>query len=205
GRGPGRARPAQGARRLPGRRGPQGPADGDPGPDHQGPRAGPRVRVPPRHPRVPAPPRAAGDHKGQPTVILAQTIKGRGLGREFESRNATHQMKKFVRGTLNTFRDRLGIDVPDEALEKGYPPYYRPPEDSDLHKYLLERRGELGGPVPARVDRSHPLDLPARELYGQLKKGSGKQEVATTMALVRLIRDLLRNKDVGQRIVPIIP
>ena len=149
--------------------------------------------------------RAALDHQGQPTVILAHTIKGRGLGREFESRNATHQMKKFVRGTLNTFRDRLGIDVPDEALEKGYPPYYRPPDDSDLHKYLLERRRDLGGPVPARVDRSGPLDLPAKELYAQLKKGSGKQEVATTMALVRLIRDLLRNKDVGQRIVPIIP
>ena len=149
--------------------------------------------------------RAALDHQGQPTVILAQTIKGRGLGREFESRNATHQMKKFVRGTLNTFRDRLGIDVPDEALEKGYPPYYRPPEDSDLHKYLLERRRGLGGPVPTRVDRSGPLELPAKELYAQLKKGSGKQEVATTMALVRLIRDLLRNKDVGQRIVPIIP
>ncbi|HEY4790340.1 MAG TPA: pyruvate dehydrogenase (acetyl-transferring), homodimeric type, partial [Actinomycetes bacterium] len=149
--------------------------------------------------------RAAVDHRGQPTVVIAQTIKGRGLGREFEARNATHQMKKFVRGTLNTFRDRLGIDVPDEALEKGYPPYHRPPEDSDLHKYLLERRRGLGGPVPARVDRSGPLELPAKDLYAQLKKGSGKQEVATTMALVRLIRDLLRNEDVGRRIVPIIP
>ncbi|HXQ54744.1 MAG TPA: pyruvate dehydrogenase (acetyl-transferring), homodimeric type, partial [Actinomycetes bacterium] len=149
--------------------------------------------------------RAAVDHRGQPTVVIAQTIKGRGLGREFEARNATHQMKKFVRGTLNTFRDRLGIDVPDEALEKGYPPYHRPPEDSDLHKYLLERRRGLGGPVPARVDRSGPLELPAKDLYAQLKKGSGKQEVATTMALVRLVRDLLRNKDVGRRIVPIIP
>jgi pyruvate dehydrogenase E1 component len=78
--------------------------------------------------------RAAVDHPGQPTVILAQTIKGRGLGREFESRNATHQMKKFVRGTLNTFRDRLGIDVPDEALENGYQPFYRPPDDSYMHK-----------------------------------------------------------------------
>jgi pyruvate dehydrogenase E1 component len=149
--------------------------------------------------------RAAVDHRGQPTVVIAQTIKGRGLGREFEARNATHQMKKFVRGTLNTFRDRLGIDVPDEALEKGYPPYHRPPEDSDLHKYLLERRRGLGGPVPARVDRSGPLELPAKDLYAQLKKGSGKQEVATTMALVRLVRDLLRNEDVGRRIVPIIP
>jgi pyruvate dehydrogenase E1 component len=149
--------------------------------------------------------RAAVEHKGRPTVVIAQTIKGRGLGREFEARNATHQMKKFVRGTLNTFRDRLGIAVPVEALEKGYPPFYRPPEDSELQKYLLERRQALGGPVPTRVDRSGPLDLPEKELYGQLKKGSGKQEVATTMALVRLIRDLLRNKDVGQRIVPIIP
>jgi pyruvate dehydrogenase E1 component len=149
--------------------------------------------------------RAAVDHQGQPTVVIAQTIKGRGLGREFEARNATHQMKKFVRGTLNTFRDRLGIDVPDEALEKGYPPYYKPPEDSDLNDYLLLRRRSLGGQVPRRVDRSEPLSLPKKDLYGQLKKGSGKQEVATTMALVRLIRDLLRNQDVGQRIVPIIP
>src|SRR4029450_4735067 len=123
--------------------------------------------------------RAGAHHQAQPTVILAQPIKGRGLGREFEARNATHQMKKFVRGTLNTFRDRLGIDVPDEAREKGYPPYYRPPEDSDLHKYLLERRRDLGGPVPARVDRSKPLELPAKDLYAQLKKGSGKQEGAT--------------------------
>jgi pyruvate dehydrogenase E1 component len=149
--------------------------------------------------------RAATEHQGQPTAVLAQTIKGRGLGREFEARNATHQMKKFVRGTLNTFRDRLGIDVSDEALEKGYPPYYKPPEDSDLHRYLLERRRELGGPVPRRVVRARPLELPADDLYERLKKGSGRQEVATTMALVRLVKDLLRNKDVGRRIVPIIP
>jgi pyruvate dehydrogenase E1 component len=149
--------------------------------------------------------RAAVDHQGQPTVVIAQTIKGKGLGREFEARNATHQMKKFVRGTLNTFRDRLGIDVPDEALEKGYPPYYKPPEDSDLNDYLRRRRADLGGPIPRRVVRDHALSLPDRELYERLKKGSGKQEVATTMALVRLVKDLLRNKDVGRRIVPIIP
>jgi pyruvate dehydrogenase E1 component len=149
--------------------------------------------------------RAATAHRGQPTVVIAQTIKGRGLGREFEARNATHQMKKFVRGTLNTFRDRLGIDVPDEALEKGYPPYYKPPADSDLNQYLRQRRQDLGGPVPRREVRDHPLSLPGPELYERLKKGSGKQEVATTMALVRLIKDLLRNQDVGKRIVPIIP
>jgi pyruvate dehydrogenase E1 component len=148
---------------------------------------------------------AATGHQGQPSVVLAQTIKGRGLGREFEARNATHQMKKFVRGTLNTFRDRLGIDVPDEALEAGYPPYYRPPDDSDLHRYLLERRKALGGPLPTRAVAEHPLELPGDELYERLKKGSGRQEVATTMALVRLVKDLLRNRDVGKRIVPIIP
>jgi pyruvate dehydrogenase E1 component len=149
--------------------------------------------------------KAATEHRGQPTVVIAQTIKGRGLGREFEARNATHQMKKFVRGTLNTFRDRLGIDVPDDALEKGYPPYHKPPEGGDLDQYLRERRQELGGPVPRRVVRDHALSLPGDELYERLKMGSGKQEVATTMALVRLIKDLLRNQDVGKRIVPIIP
>ena len=149
--------------------------------------------------------KAAVETKGRPSVVIAHTIKGRGLGREFEARNATHQMKKFVRGTLRTFRDRLGIDVSDEQIEKGYPPYYRPPEDGDLHRYLLERRQALGGPVPRRVVRAKPLELPARDLYAQLKKGSGKQEVATTMALVRLVKDLLRHQDVGRRIVPIIP
>jgi pyruvate dehydrogenase E1 component len=149
--------------------------------------------------------RAATEHDGRPSVVLAQTIKGRGLGREFEARNATHQMKKFVRGTLNTFRDRLGIDVADEALEKGYPPYYKPPADSDLNDYLLLRRRSLGGPIPRRVVKEHPLSLPGRELYDRLKKGSGKQEVATTMALVRLFKDLLRNRDIGNRMVPIIP
>jgi pyruvate dehydrogenase E1 component len=148
---------------------------------------------------------AAVEHEGQPTVVIAQSIKGRGLGPEFEARNATHQMKKFVRGTLNSFRDRLGLDIPDEALADGYPPYYRPPEDSDLHRYLMERRRELGGSVPRRVVRSHPLELPGKQTYARLKQGSGRQPVATTMALVRQVKDLLREKDVGKRIVPIIP
>ncbi|HEV8653625.1 MAG TPA: pyruvate dehydrogenase (acetyl-transferring), homodimeric type [Actinomycetes bacterium] len=149
--------------------------------------------------------KAAAETKGRPTVVLAHTIKGRGLGREFEARNATHQMKKFVRGTLKTFRDRLGIPVPDEQIEKGYPPYYRPPEDDELYRYLMERRKALGGSVPRRVVRERPLALPGKDLYAQLKKGSGKQEVATTMALVRQVKDLLRNRDVGRRMVPIIP
>jgi pyruvate dehydrogenase E1 component len=149
--------------------------------------------------------KAAADTKGRPSVILAHTVKGRGLGREFEARNATHQMKKFVRGTLVTFRDRLGIDVPDEAIANGYPVYYRPPQDSEVHRYLVERRAALGGPLPRRVRHDRPLSLPAPELYARLKVGSGNQEVATTMALVRLVKDLLRDKDVGKRIVPIIP
>jgi pyruvate dehydrogenase E1 component len=148
---------------------------------------------------------AAVEHKGQPTVVIAQTIKGRGLGREFEARNATHQMKKFVRGTLNSFRDRLGLDIPDEQLAGGYPPYYKPAEDSELNAYLVERRKQLGGPVPRRLVRSRPLDLPGDQSYERLKQGSGRQEVATTMALVRLIKDLLRHPDLGKRIVPIIP
>jgi pyruvate dehydrogenase E1 component len=148
---------------------------------------------------------AAVDHKGRPSVVIAQTIKGRGLGREFEARNATHQMKKFVRGTLNSFRDRLGLDIPDEQLAEGYPPYYKPAFDSDLNGYLVERRKELGGSVPGRVVRAKPVDLPGDEPYERLKQGSGRQEVATTMALVRLIKDLLRHPDVGKRIVPIIP
>jgi len=148
--------------------------------------------------------KAAVEHRGQPTVVIAQSIKGRGLGPEFEARNATHQMKKFVRGTLNSFRDRLGLDIPDEQLAEGYPPYYRPPADSDLHRYLMDRRQKLGGAAPRRVPRSKPLELPGKETYARLKKGSGRQPVATTMALVRLVKDLLR-EDIGKRIVPIIP
>jgi len=149
---------------------------------------------------------AAVTTKGRPTVVIAQTIKGRGLGREFEARNSTHQMKKFVRGTLNTFRDRLGLtEISDAALAEGYPPYYRPAEGSRELTYLLERREALGGPVPRRQVRAHALDLPGDDTYKRLKQGSGKQPVATTMALVRLVKDLLKHPDVGKRIVPIIP
>jgi len=149
---------------------------------------------------------AAVTTKGRPTVVIAQTIKGRGLGREFEARNATHQMKKFVRGTLNTFRDRLELtDIPDEALAGGYPPYYRPAENSRELRYLLAQREALGGPLPRREVRAKALDLPGPDTYARLKQGSGKQPVATTMALVRLVKDLLKHQDLGKRIVPIIP
>ncbi len=148
---------------------------------------------------------AAVAHQGQPTVILAQTIKGWTLGPDFEARNATHQMKKLTQKALRKFRDRLHLDIPDAELEGDLPPYAHPGADSDEVAYLCERRRALGGPVPRRVVRSRPLALPAHDVYAELKQGSGKHEVATTMAFVRLLKDLLKHPDLGPRIVPIIP
>jgi pyruvate dehydrogenase E1 component len=144
-------------------------------------------------------------HEGQPTVILAQTIKGWTLGKDFEARNATHQMKKLTKAELKEFRDRLYLEIPDKALEGDLPPYYHPGRDSDEIGYLLERRRALGGFLPQRVVRAKPLPLPEDKVYGDLMKGSGKQEVATTMAFVRLLKDLLKHKGVGPRFVPVIP
>jgi pyruvate dehydrogenase E1 component len=147
----------------------------------------------------------ATEHTGQPTVILAKTIKGWTLGPDFEARNATHQMKKLTTKALKKFRDRLYLDISDEQLEGDLPPYYHPGEDSEEIRYMLERRADLGGPLPTRVVRAGGIDLPDHNAYGELKKGSGKSEVATTMAFVRLLKDLLKHKDLGPRIVPIIP
>ncbi|HEU0130085.1 MAG TPA: pyruvate dehydrogenase (acetyl-transferring), homodimeric type [Mycobacteriales bacterium] len=144
-------------------------------------------------------------HTGQPTVILAQTIKGWTLGKDFEARNATHQMKKLTKAELKEFRDRLYLDIPDKALEGDLPPYYHPGQDSDEIRYMLDRRRALGGFLPQRVVRAKPLPLPADDAYADLMTGSGKQEVATTMAFVRLLKDLLKAKGVGPRFVPVIP
>jgi len=149
--------------------------------------------------------KAATEHTGRPTVILAHTIKGWTLGPDFEARNATHQMKKLNQKALKGFRDRLYLDISDEAIESDLPPYYHPGVDSDEIAYMNDRRRGLGGSVPRRVVRAKPLDLPPHELYGELKKGSGKHEVATTMAFVRLLKDLLKHKEFGRRVVPIIP
>ena len=148
---------------------------------------------------------SAVQHAGQPTVILAQTIKGWTLGPDFEARNATHQMKKLTTKALKKFRDRLYLDIPDSALEGDLPPYAHPGERSEEMAYLRERRAALGGSAPRRVVRTGGIDLPPANLYGELKKGSGKHEVATTMAFVRLLKDLLKHPDLGKRIVPIIP
>ena len=149
--------------------------------------------------------RAATEHTGQPTVILAQTIKGWTLGPDFEARNATHQMKKLTQKALKKFRDRLYLDISDEQLEGDLPPYYHPGEDSEEIQYLHERRRELGGYLPERRVQVNGVSLPDHDVYAELKKGSGKHEVATTMAFVRLLKDLLKYPELGRRIVPIIP
>ncbi|MFI7430780.1 pyruvate dehydrogenase (acetyl-transferring), homodimeric type [Micromonospora sp. NPDC049836] len=151
--------------------------------------------------------KAAMEHTGQPTVILAKTIKGWTLGSHFEARNATHQMKKLTLEDLKLFRDRLYLDIPDKQLEDNpyLPPYYRPGEKSDEMEYLHERRKQLGGYLPSRVTRSQPLSLPGDAAYASVKRGSGGQAVATTMALVRLVKDLIKDPGIGHRLVPIIP
>jgi pyruvate dehydrogenase E1 component len=149
--------------------------------------------------------KAAREHVGQPTVILTHTIKGWTLGKDFEARNATHQMKKLTKAELKEFRDRLYLDIPDSALEADLPPYYHPGEDSDEIQYMRERRAALGGYLPKRVVRAKPLELPADEEYADLKRGSGRQPVATTMAFVRLLKDLMKDRGIGARFVPIIP
>jgi pyruvate dehydrogenase E1 component len=149
--------------------------------------------------------KAATEHTGQPTVILAHTIKGWTLGKDFEGRNSTHQMKKLTKPELKEMRDRLYLEIPDSALEEGLPPYFHPGPDSEEIQYMKERRAALGGSVPRRVVRAKPLILPPTEVYSDLKKGSGKQAVATTMAFVRLLKDLMKDKEIGHRFVPIIP
>ena len=148
---------------------------------------------------------AATAHTGQPTVILAHTIKGWTLGSHFEGRNATHQMKKLTIEDLKGFRDTLQIPVEDDQLDPYLPPYYRPSEDHEHMQYLHERRRQLGGSVPTRRAESKVLELPGDAMYKDSKGGSGNQAVATTMAFVRLLRDLLRDPNIGKRIVPIIP
>ena len=145
--------------------------------------------------------------KDQPTVILAHTVKGYGLGHNFEGRNATHQMKKLTLDDLKLFRDNQRIPISDEELEKDpyLPPYYNPGPESEEVQYMLERRKELGGFVPERRTSYEPLTVPKPESLKNLLKGSGKQKVATTMATVRVFRDLMRDKDLKDRFVPIIP
>jgi len=151
--------------------------------------------------------RAATEHKGQPTVILAKTIKGYTLGSHFEGRNATHQMKKLALDDLKKFRDATRVPITDAQLEENpyLPPYYHPGPQSPEIRYMLDRRRALGGFLPERRTKAKALTLPGTDAYAPLKKGSGNQAVATTMATVRTFKELLRDKNIGPRLVPIIP
>ncbi|NJP31807.1 pyruvate dehydrogenase (acetyl-transferring), homodimeric type [Micromonospora thermarum] len=149
--------------------------------------------------------RAAVEHRGAPTVILVQTVKGHTLGPGFESRNANHQMKKLTGDEFRALRDLLELPIPDSRLDDELVPYVHPGADSPEVRYLHERRAALGGPAPAR--RVHPVVLPepSARPFDALAKGSGSQEIATTMAFVRLVKDLMRDQETGRRWVPIVP
>ncbi|MFH9044257.1 pyruvate dehydrogenase (acetyl-transferring), homodimeric type [Streptomyces sp. NPDC017966] len=149
--------------------------------------------------------RAAVDHRNTPTVVLAQTVKGHTLGSAFESRNANHQMKKLTMDQFRAMRDLLELPIPDRALAGDQVPYWHPGDDAPEVRYLRERRAALGGPVPLRRVTAKPLPEPPSKPFEELEKGSGHQEVATTMALVRLVKDLMRDPRSGARWVPIIP
>ena len=151
--------------------------------------------------------KAATEHKGRPTVILAKTIKGYGLGPHFAGRNATHQMKKMTLEDLKLFRDTMQIPISDAKLEEDphLPPYYHPGENDEAIQYIHERRRSLGGYLPERRTKMTSLAVPEPKSYAIAAKGSGTQEAATTMIFVRLLKDLMRDKGIGSRIVPIIP
>ncbi len=146
--------------------------------------------------------KAATEHKGAPTVILAKTVKGWTLGSGVEARNITHQAKKLSENELRVFRDRLQLPIPDAKLKDA--PYYHPGEDSEEVQYIRERRKALGGPVPRRVVRAAALPAPAPEIDAEFAGGSSTA-VSTTMVFTRILRNLIRDKELGPRIVPIIP
>jgi len=146
---------------------------------------------------------AAMEHRGSPTVILAKTVKGYGLGEAGEGRNITHQQKKLNEKELREFRARFNIPLKDEEVVET--PFYRPDLESPETRYLLERRKQLGGFLPARKTKVEKLTVPGFEFYEEFFKASGEMPLSTTMAFVRVLAKLLRDKEIGRRIVPIIP
>ncbi|MGA1365827.1 MAG: pyruvate dehydrogenase (acetyl-transferring), homodimeric type, partial [Ilumatobacteraceae bacterium] len=145
---------------------------------------------------------------GRPTAILCKTVKGWTLGDDIEGRNATHQIKKMTDAQLKTLRDRLHLneEISDADLEAEDPPYYRPPVDSVEYQYMIERRRALGGAMPRRTTTVRKaISLPSDEVFKEFETGSGDQSVSTTMGFTRLLRNLARDKDFGDRVVPIIP
>jgi len=147
--------------------------------------------------------KSAVEHKGQPTVVLAYTVKGYGLGETGEGRNITHQQKKLNEDELRQFRNKFGIPIDDEDVAEA--PFYRPGEDSEELEYLHGRRKELGGYVPERVADAPALKAPPLETFAEFLEGTGDREVATTMVFVHMLSKLLKNKNIGKHIVPIVP
>ncbi|HHI77171.1 MAG TPA: pyruvate dehydrogenase (acetyl-transferring), homodimeric type, partial [Gammaproteobacteria bacterium] len=146
---------------------------------------------------------AAMKHKGQPTVILAKTVKGYGMGEAGEGQNITHSQKKMGEEALRHFRDRFNIPIPDEQIASA--PYFKPAPDSAEMRYLHERRAELGGYLPARRTQGNKLKIPELATFKALLEGSGEREMSTTMAFVRFLTTLIRDKEVGRFVVPIVP
>ena len=147
--------------------------------------------------------KAAMEHKGAPTVILARTIKGYGLGEAGEGKNITHQQKKMNEEELRAFRTRFGIPVADADIAKT--PFYRPPEDSREMTYMRDRRQALGGYVPSRKTRSAPLTAAPVDVFEEFHKGTEGRKASTTMVFVRMLSKLMRDKDIGRLVVPIVP
>ena len=146
---------------------------------------------------------AACEETERPTVILAMTVKGYGTSEAGEASNETHSLKKLDLKSLKAFRDRFGVPISDKDLKDV--PFYRPPEDSPEMRYLRERRAELGGSIPSRRATSYSLPAPAQSAYASQLKGSGKREISTTMAFVRVLSSLVKDKQIGERVVPIVP
>jgi len=147
--------------------------------------------------------RAAVAHRGGPTVILARTIKGYGLGEAGEGKNITHQQKKMNEEDLRMFRDRFGVPIPDDRIADA--PFYRPDESSTETKYLRERRTTLGGFVPRRVVSAPPLKVELADVFGEFHNGTENRKASTTMVFVKMLAKLLRNPEIGKLIVPIVP
>jgi len=147
--------------------------------------------------------KAAMEHGGRPTVILAQTIKGYGLGEAGEGKNITHQQKKLNEQEMREFRSRFGIPISDDDIAEA--PFYKPSEDSEEIKYLKERREALGGYLPDRKVLVKPIEIPPDDIFEEFLQGTGDREMATTMALVHLLSKLLKDKNIGKSIVPIVP
>ena len=146
---------------------------------------------------------AAHAHQGQPTVILAKTVKGFGLGKGGEGQMVAHQQKKLSVEDLRAFRDRFHIPVSDEEIERL--PFRKPPEDSAEAVYLREQRARLGGHLPARRREAPPLAVPPLETFAAVLEGTGEREISTTMAFVRILTALLKDKSIGKNVVPIVP